>query len=349
MAGRKKIKKEPAHTVEELLIKHEGILARGSSNQFDYDRIAFGIPALDDLIGGGIPRKRITILSGQSNAGKSYLAGQSVVSVQKSGGIAAWIDTEMSWDSSWMEKCGVDLDKMLLSQPMTGEDAFNLIRSLMDDGVDLIVLDSIAGIVPANMAVEEDFSFNPMAWQARFINQSIPRLMPYLKNGSAFIAINQVRQSIGNVSFLDSLPGGKAQTFFAHLVLQIRRSGWIEEKGEKIGFDVLIMNRKTKSGGRDQQSCIIPFKFGAGFDIVETYIREAMKYDIIKQSGAWYQIMGEERKVSGMNGVKEFFIDNPNKLKEMMETVDNNGENLDLISEINVEIDDNIPIKNDVA
>lgn len=348
MPPRKKNNQE-AHSVEELLAKHEGILARGSSNQFDYDRIAFGIPALDELIGGGIPKKRITILSGQSNAGKSYLAGQAVVSAQKNGGIAAWIDTEMSWDPSWMAKCGVDLDRMLLSQPATGEEAFNLIRSLMEDGIDLIVLDSIAGIVPANMAVEEDFSFNPMAWQARFINQSIPRIMPYLKNGSAFIAINQVRQSIGNVSFLDSLPGGKAQTFFAHLVLQVRRSGWIEEKGEKVGFDVLIMNRKTKSGGLSQRDCKVPFRFGAGFDIVETYIREAMKYNIVKQSGAWYQVMDEESKVSGMNGVKEFFLINPEKLKELINMVDNKGEGLALIPEEEINLDDNIPAEIDAS
>ena len=144
-------------------------LVRGDSTEFDYLRIPFGIPALDDLTGGGIPKKRLTLLYGSPNVGKSYLASQIVANAQKTGGASGWIDTELSWDSDWMAKCGVDTDKIVVAQPTNGEDAFTIAREMMQLGVDVIVLDSIAGLVPTTV-VEEEFSYNPMAWQARFIN-----------------------------------------------------------------------------------------------------------------------------------------------------------------------------------
>ena len=323
----KKKEKLPASTVEELLKKYEGQLFRGSSDSFRYNRIPFDIPALDDLIGGGIPKKRLTILAGQSNAGKSYLASQSVVQIQKNGGRAAWIDTEMSWDPGWMQTCGIDIDTIVLSQPTTGEEAFGLIRDLLKDGVDLVVLDSIAGLVPSAMG-DEDFGFNPMAWQARFVNQSLPRIIPSLSEGGALIAINQLRAGIGAVAFLDSMPGGKAQSFFAHLVLQVRREGWIIEgpEKEKVGMDIEIRNRKSKAGGQHQQACTIPFRFNGGFDIVETFIREGIKYDLILKSGAWYQIFDNETKVAGMNNVKQFFLDNPKQWESLVSQVNERGD-----------------------
>lgn len=310
-------------TIEELIKKYPEILDRGSSEIFSYDRIPFHLPSLDLLIGGGIPTKRITILTGQSNTGKSYLASQAVISVQKSGGTAGWIDAEMSWDREWMKKCGIDTDNILLSQPTSGEEAFTLIKNLMEDGVDLIVLDSIAGLVPSALGAE-DFSYNPIAWQARFVNQSFPRIMSSLKYGSTLIAINQLRSSLGPVDFLDSLPGGKAQAFFSHLVLEVRRAGWIKEKIDKkdvrVGFEIMIRNRKSKIGGKHQQACTIPFRFDAGFDIIETFIREAIRYDIIERAGVWYKIF-DDVKVSGMNGVKNYFIENPDKFTSLVTMV----------------------------
>jgi recombination protein RecA len=316
----KKKDSQIAVTIDDLLEKHKGILDRGSSEVFEYARIPFDLPALDKLIGGGIPKKRITIFAGPSNSGKSYLASQVAASVQKSGGMVAWIDNEISWDAEWMTRCGVDVDNILLAQPTAGEAAFDLIRQLMNDGIDLIVLDSIAGLVPSAMA-DEDFGFNPMAWQARFVNQSLPRIMPALKHGTALIAINQMRQSIGNVTFIDSLPGGKAQTFFSHLVLEVRRSGWIGERDERVGFDIKITNRKSKSGGQQQHSCIIPFRFDGGIDLIETYVREAQNYNFVVKSGAWYRIMDETTNFQGMNGVKKFFLDNPDKFDELVAKV----------------------------
>jgi recombination protein RecA len=133
-------------------------LQKGNSEAFNYTRIPFGIPALDKLTGGGIPKKRMTIMYGPTNVGKSYLASQVVANVQREGGTAAWIDTELSWDAEWVEKCGIDSERMLVSQPTSGEEALGTAKELMRAGVDIIVLDSIAGLVPSDVQDNDIYS-----------------------------------------------------------------------------------------------------------------------------------------------------------------------------------------------
>ena len=312
------MKHSAEEVIQDLLKGTKLNIHRGSDDSFLYSRIPFGIPALDNLTGGGIPKKRMTILYGPTNVGKSYLASQIVVNAQKEGGTAAWIDTELSWDSDWMAKCGVDVINTLVSQPVNGEEAMDIIRELMQVGIDVIVLDSIAGLVPTAV-VEEEFSYNPMAWQARFVNSALPKILGNLKDGSAFVAINQVRSSIGPVA-LDNMPGGLAQTFFAHFLLQVRRKGWIEEKDKtKVGFDMEVRLRKTKVGGENWDSAIVPFRVEGGIDIVESFIREALERKLITQAGAWYSYDGE--KVMGLNGIKSLFIDNPEKFDVLKEAI----------------------------
>ena len=213
----------------EKLLKNKSLnFQKGDSDTFTTNRIPFNVPALDRLTGGGIPFKKMTLIYGPTNVGKSYLASQIVVNAQKLGGKAVWIDTELSYDKDWMATCGIDDQNILVSQPTTGEEAMEHIREAMIAGFEVIVLDSIAGLVPSNVA-EEDFGFSPMAWQARFVNSSFPKLFPHLQNGSAFVAINQVRASMGPVA-LDNMPAGQGQVFFSHSILQVRRKGWIKER-----------------------------------------------------------------------------------------------------------------------
>jgi recombination protein RecA len=317
-----KIKSEHKATIDELIKKHSGSLDFGNSELFLYERIPFGIPALDKMLGGGVPKKRLSIFAGASNAGKSYLAMQAVVQIQKTGGSVVWIDAEMSWDAEWAEKCGIDVDKILVVQPPNGEEAFDLMESLMIDRVDLIVLDSIAGLVPKAIT-EEDYDHNPMAWQARFMNRSLPRIIPHLKHGSAVIFINQMRAGIGPIDFLQRMPGGQGQGFFSHLVLEVRRNGWITEKDVKVGFDVQIRNRKAKINSVHQGDCIVPFKFGGGFDIIETYIREAISHDLVSKSGSWYSIPDTDESFQGMGSVKEYYVQNPDAFNKLTEQINN--------------------------
>ncbi len=306
--------KQTAEDAIKQLLKNKDLnLQLGNSNSFDYGRIPFNIPVLDKLTGGGIPKKRFTLIYGPTNVGKSYLASQVVVNAQKEGGLAAWIDTELSWDSDWMAKCGVDTSSILVSQPTHGEVALETIRALMDNGVDIIVLDSIAGLVPTDMA-EKEFGYSPMAWQARFVNSSLPKLLAHLHHGSAFVAINQVRASLGPVA-LDNMPGGVAQSFFAHFLMQVRRHGWIKENDTNVGFDMEVRLRKTKVGGENWKSAIVPFRVSGGIDVLESYIREGIAQKIISQSGAWYTY--KDTKAMGLNGIKKFFLENEKAFEEL--------------------------------
>ena len=306
--------KQTAEDAIKQLLKNKDLnLQLGNSDSFDYGRIPFNIPALDKLTGGGIPKKRFTLIYGPTNVGKSYLASQVVVNAQKEGGLAAWIDTELSWDSDWMAKCGVDTSSILVSQPTHGEVALETIRALMDNGVDVIVLDSIAGLVPTDMA-EKEFGYSPMAWQARFVNSSLPKLLAHLHHGSAFVDINQVRASLGPVA-LDNMPGGVAQSFFAHFLMQVRRHGWIKENDTNVGFDMEVRLRKTKVGGENWKSAIVPFRVSGGIDVLESYIREGIAQKIISQSGAWYTY--KDTKAMGLNGIKKFFLENEKAFEEL--------------------------------
>ena len=295
--------------IENLLKKKSLKFIRGDSDTFVNNRIPFDIPVLDKLTGGGIPFKKMTLIYGPTNVGKSYLASQIVANAQKIGGKAVWVDTELSYDKDWMERCGVDNSKILVSQPTTGEEAMDHVREAMQEGFEVIVLDSIAGLIPAAISEEVakgDFAHSPMAWQARFVNSSFPKLFPYLQNGSAFVAINQVRASMGPVA-LDNMPAGQGQVYFAHSILQVQRKGWIEEKDKKVGFNMNIRLRKTKTGGENWDSAIVPFGVEGGIDVVESYIRDGIDQKIITQSGAWYTY--GDVKVMGMNGLKEKFVE----------------------------------------
>ena len=300
------MKNTAEEVIESLLQSKTMNLQRGDSTEFAFGRIPFNIPVLDTLTGGGIPKKRMTILYGPTNVGKSYLASQVIANAQKTGSTTAWIDTELSWDSDWMKQCGIDTNNIMVSQPVNGEEAMDTIRELMRAGVDVIVLDSIAGLVPTAVH-DEDFSYNPMAWQARFVNSSLPRILPNLKHGSAFVAVNQVRSSIGPVA-LDNMPGGLAQAFFAHFLLQVRRSGWIKDGTTNVGFDMEVRLRKSKVGGENWKSATVPFRVEGGIDVTESYIRDGIAKKLISQSGPWYAF-GDD-KAMGMNGLRKLFGEN---------------------------------------
>jgi len=291
--------------IQKLLKKKNLNFQLGDSDDFVTNRIPFNIPALDKLTGGGIPLKKMTLIYGPTNVGKSYLASQIVVNAQQMGGSAIWIDTELSYDKDWMATCGVDPKKILISQPTTGEEAMEHVREAMIEGVKVIVLDSIAGLVPANVSAE-DFGFSPMAWQARFVNSSFPKLFPHLQNGSAFVAINQVRASMGPVA-LDNMPAGQGQVFFAHSIMQVQRKGWITEGDQKVGFDMNIRLRKTKTDGENWDSAVVPFRVEGGIDVLESYIRDGIDQGLISKAGAWYTY--GDIKAMGLNGIKEKFVE----------------------------------------
>ena len=128
------------------------------------------------------------------------------------------------------------------------------------------------------------------------------------------MAINQVRASMGPVA-LDNMPAGQGQVFFSHSILQVQRKGWITEGEKKVGFDMNVRLRKTKTGGENWDSAIVPFRVEGGIDLVETYIRDGLEQNVIIKKGAWYKY--KDINAQGLNGIKKEFLDNPVLFEEM--------------------------------
>ena len=279
---------------------------------FEFDRIPTDIRNLDTLLGGGISTRKFTMLTGQSNAGKSYLALQIVKAFQKRDMPCLWLDAEGSFDLEWSKKCGVDVEKLGKKRPTTGEEALDIARSYLGIGF-LVVIDSFAGLVPTKN-LEEDFSYTPMAWQARFLNSSLPKLFyEFEKGNGTLLAINQLRSSLTPKQG-DTYVGGEGQTFFAHLILKVMRKGWILEKKKRVGFDMEVTVKKTKIGGENQSTIIIPFSMKEGMDNISIDIREGENIDLVQKKGAWWYCTkkdGTEFKALGIDKLRQFFIDNP--------------------------------------
>tara|TARA_R100001015_G_C4594664_1_gene149926 strand:- start:52 stop:1053 length:1002 start_codon:yes stop_codon:yes gene_type:complete len=308
--------KENAESIfNDLLNDKKLATKRGDDESFAYGRIPFNIPQLDKITNGGIPRKRFTLLFGGWSSGKSYIASQLCKSVQEDGGVPMWIDLEKSWDPAWMEKVGVDITKILVADPATAEESFKVAQKGLRSGVDLIVLDSAAGIIPADIFNnDKGIDYSPIAWQSRTWNQMLIRLLPDLTYGSSLVAINQTRGAMGPVTAMETMPGGEGQKFFSHCCMQVSKGGWINEPSSstnRVGFEIKVKLLKDKFGGEKWEEVVVPFRVEGGVDIVETYVRLGLEYGLIKQTGAWYTYEKMPSKVAGINKVVDWFKENP--------------------------------------
>ena len=299
-------------------------LVTGNSEEFTYEKIPFNIAALDRITNGGIPKKKFSLFFGGWSSGKSYLASQLCKSVQKQNGLSLWVDTEMSWDSEWMNKCGLNTADVLVKQAQSAEDAYKAMEAGLRSGVDLVVLDSVAGLIPTDITDNKDpFGYSPIAWQARSWNQALVRLLPLLKYGSALVVINQVRGSMGPVSAIETMPGGKGQQFFAHAVMETRRGEYIKDKDQRVGFMIKAALLKDKFGGERWEQIDIPFRIEGGIDTNETYLREALEKGIITKRGAWYFYdRFQTGKVQGFDNLRAFANEYPDEMKKIVNAIE---------------------------
>lgn len=304
----------------ELMMNHKDFdFKRGDDESLVVEKIPMGIPNLDALVGGGFPKRALTELVGDTGSGKSYLATQIAKAVieHSPNATAALIDTELAVNPDWMRRCKVPVERIAVLQPTSGEEAIDATRSMLQAGIDIVILDSLAGLMPKDN-IDNDASYTPMAWQARFINQNIPKLVNDLRHGSMLIIVNQLRDTLGGNKYEVNLnvPGGQAQVFFAHNFLELRRGAWIKDKEDKrIGFEMAIRLRKGRFSKEQWNSTKIPFKVDGGIDLIETFMREGLAQGRIEQSGAWYTYKAE--KVMGSQGLHNLFETNEELFKEL--------------------------------
>ena len=263
--------------------------------------IPTGSLSIDSALGvGGIPLSRMTMIHGPDGAGKTTLAQHIVAEAQKMDKATAYIDMEHALDRRYMEACGVDTEKMLLSQPNTGADAIDLVCALIPV-TGLIVVDSVASLVTA-AEPDGEAGDHHMGQLARMMSQNLKRITPILgRSECALLWINQERTDIASYGAPVRAAGGKALKYYVSVVMRIRRTQVLKEKGEEYGMTVKVQIRKNKVAPPFREADV-DIIFGKGIDLNSDLVAAAIKSGVIEQAGSWYTYIkedGEEIRVQG--------------------------------------------------
>jgi recombination protein RecA len=286
------------------------------------DAIPTGAINLDAAIGvGGIPRGRVTEIYGPESSGKTTVCLHVVANAQKLGGTAAFIDAEHALDTDYAAKLGVDVEKLLVSQPDTGEQALEICEILVRSGaVDVIVIDSVAALVP-KAEIEGEMGDSHVGLQARLMSQALRKLTGAIaRSNCSVVFINQLREKIG-VMFgnPETTTGGKALKFYASLRLDIRRIGAVKEKEDVIGSHVRVKVVKNKVAPPFKQA-EFDIMYAEGISHTSLLVDIGAESGIIEKSGAWYSY-GSTRIGQGRENAKLFLRDNPQVMAEIEEKV----------------------------
>ena len=293
-------------------------------NQMDsqFEGISTGALSLDLALGGnGLPRGRIIELFGPESSGKTTLALSVAACAQKMGGIAAIVDVEHALNPTWAKKCGIDLEKLLVSQPEAGEEALEIIEMLVRSGsVDVVILDSVAALIP-RAEMEGEMGDPHVALQARLMSQALRKLTGAIgRTRTIVIFINQIRMRIG-VMFgnPETTPGGRALKFYASVRMDIRRISSIKEGDIATGNHVRVKVVKNKVAAPFRQA-EFDIMFDSGISREGDLLDLAIVDEIVDKSGAWFSYK-KVRLGQGRENVKQFLRDNPDLFEEITEAV----------------------------
>jgi recombination protein RecA len=316
---------EDKHKALELALtsieRHFGkgaIMRLGSTQRLAVNAISTGALPLDIALGvGGIPRGRITEIYGQEASGKTTLGYHIVAEAQKAGGSAAFIDAEHAVDPDYAERLGVNVDDLLVSQPDTGEEALEIMDTLVRSGaIDVVVLDSVAALVPKS-EIEGEMGESHVGLQARLMSQALRKLGGSIsKSNTAAVFINQVREKIGVIyGNPEVTPGGRALKFWASVRLDVRRVESIKQGSDVIGARtrVKIAKNKVAAPFRQAEFDII---FGKGISQSGGVLDAALDLGIVTKAGTWFTY-GDVRLGQGRENAKAFLEGNPDLLSEL--------------------------------
>ena len=282
------------------------------------ETIPTGSIALDVALGiGGFPRGRVVEIYGPESSGKTTVALHAVASVQKAGGIAAFIDAEHALDPVYAEKLGVDTDNLLVSQPDTGEQALEIMDMLVGSGsIDIIVIDSVAALVP-KAEIEGEMGDSHVGLQARLMSQALRKITGRLSHtNTTAIFINQLREKIG-VFFgsPETTTGGKALKFYASVRIDVRRIETLKEAGNPVGNRTRVKIVKNKMAPPFKQA-EFDILYGQGISIEGGLIDMGVEHGIVKKSGAWFTYEGDQLG-QGKENSRRFLKDNPELAQEI--------------------------------
>jgi recombination protein RecA len=300
----------------------ESIMKLGEKPKVNVDVIPTGSIGLDAALGvGGVPRGRIIEIFGPESSGKTTLALHIIAEAQKKNGICAFIDAEHSLDPDYAQRLGVKIDNLLLSQPDAGEQALEIVESLVRSGkIDVIVIDSVAALTPKD-EIEGDMGAQHMGKQARLMSQALRKLTAIVaKSKTVVIFINQIRMQIG-VMFgnPETTPGGKALKFYTSIRLDIRRIAQIKKGEEVMGGRVRVKVVKNKVAAPFRQT-EFDLMYNEGISLEGEMIALGEKMDIISKSGSSYAF-GEVKLGRGYDATRQFLKENKDIKAEILKQI----------------------------
>ncbi len=303
-----------SRAIEAALLNIEKRFGKGSIMRLG-EREVSDIPAisttslsLDAAIGvGGVPRGRIVEIYGPESSGKTTLALHIVAEAQKAGGVAAYIDAEHAMDADYSAKLGVNVDDMLISQPDSGEQALEIAEALVrSNGVDVIVVDSVAALVP-RAELDGEMGDSLPGLQARLMSQALRKLTAIVaQSNTCFIFINQIRETT---------TGGRALKFYSSLRLDIRRIGAIKDGDRVVGNRTKVKVAKNKVAPPFRE-CEFDIMYGEGISKEGDLLDLATNNRVVEKSGAWFSYKGE-RLGQGRENAKQTMKDNPETLRKI--------------------------------
>ena len=298
------------------------IMKFGETRKVNIDAIPTGCLSLDMALGiGGVPRGRIIEVYGPESSGKTTLAQHIVAETQKLGGIAAFVDAEHALDPEYAAKIGVDVKEMLISQPDTGEQALEIVETLVrSNAVDVIVVDSVAALVPQK-EIEGDMGDSQMGAQARLMSQALRKLTGVIaKSKTVVIFINQIRMKIG-VYFgnPETTTGGNALKFYASLRIEVRRSAQIKQAEKIIGNRVKCKIVKNKVAA-PFRSCEFDIMYNEGISIAGDLLDLGTTFGVISKSGNSYSFQDTKLGL-GRESAKRFLKADKKIMKEIRKKI----------------------------
>ena len=292
------------------------IMKLGEAHKIDVETIPIGALSLDIALGGGIPKGRVVEVYGPESSGKTTLTLHAIAEVQRRGGTAAFIDAEHALDPAYAKRIGVDVENLLLSQPDNGEQALEIVETLVrSNAVDLIVVDSVAALVP-RAEIEGDMGDSLPGLQARLMSQALRKLTGVInKSKGTVIFINQIRMKIG-VMFgnPETTTGGNALKFYASVRMDIRRISQIKQGDAVVGnrTRVKVVKNKVAPPFREAEFDIM---YNEGISKSGDVLDLGIKYGIVEKGGAW--LTYGDKKVSGREAMRTYLQENPKVMEEI--------------------------------
>ncbi len=295
----------------------DAIMKLGEKPRVDVNAIPTGSLGLDAALGvGGLPRGRIVEIFGPESSGKTTLALHVVREAQKRGGVCAYIDAEQAMDPEYTKKIGVNIDDLLISQPDNGEQALEIVESLVRSGkIDVIVVDSVAALTPKD-EIEGDMGQQHVGKQARLMSQALRKLTAIVaRSKTIVIFINQIRMQIGVMwGNPETTPGGKALKFYTSVRIDLRRIAQIKKGEEIVGGRVRAKVVKNKVAAPFKQT-EFDLLYNEGISEEGEMIALGEKFGIIQKAGAGSYSYGEEKLGRGYDATRQYLRDTP-KLKD---------------------------------